>query len=57
MEHFSVLVKLVHNQEKVPEKIISTIIKILRKCLVILEDKNAEYLEKIAEMLIEKTYK
>ena len=54
LEHFSVLVKLVHNQEKVPEKIISTIIKILRKCLVILEDKNAEYLEKIAEMLIEK---
>lgn len=50
-EHFSIMLKLVHNQEKVPEKIISTIIKILRKCLVILEDKNAEYLE---EMLIEK---
>ena len=50
-EHFSIMLKLVHNQEKVPEKIISTIIKILRKCLVILEDKNAEYLE---EMLSEK---
>ncbi|EET58961.1 hypothetical protein BRYFOR_09067 [Marvinbryantia formatexigens DSM 14469] len=53
-EHFSVMLKLLHNQEKVPEKIISTIIKILRKCLVILEDKNAEYLEKMVEMLIEK---
>lgn len=50
-EHFSIMLKLVHNQEKVPEKIISTIIKILRKCLVVLEDKNAEYLE---EMLSEK---
>lgn len=53
-EHFSVVLKLVHNQEKVPEKIILTIIKILRKCLVVLEDKNAEYLERIAEILIEK---
>ena len=42
-EHFSIMLKLVLNQEKVSEKIISTIIKILRKCLVILEDKNAEY--------------
>ena len=54
LKHFSVILKLVHNQEKVPEKLISTIIKILRKCLVVLEDKNAEYLEKVTEMLIEK---
>ena len=54
LEHFSVVLKLVHNQEKVPEKLISTIIKILRKCLVVLEDKNAEYLEKVTEKLIEK---
>lgn len=54
LRHFSVVLKLVHDQEKVPEKIISTIIKILRKCLVILEDKNAEYLEEISEKLIEK---
>ena len=54
LEHFNVVLKLVHNQEKVPEKIISTIIKILRKCLVVLEDKNAEYLEKVTEMLVEK---
>lgn len=54
LEHFSVVLKLVHNQEKVPEKLISTIIKILRKCLVVLEDENAEYLEKVTEMLIEK---
>ena len=54
MEHFGVVLKLVQNQEKVPEKIISTIIKILRKCLVVLEDKNAEYLEKVTEILIEK---
>lgn len=52
LEHFSVVLKLVHNQEKVPEKIILTIIKILRKCLVVLEDKNAECLEKITKMLI-----
>lgn len=54
LEHFGVVLKLVQNQEKVPEKIISTIIKILRKCLVVLEDKNAEYLEKVTEILIEK---
>ncbi len=54
MEHFGVVLKMVQNQEKVPEKIISTIIKILRKCLVVLEDKNAEYLEKVTEILIEK---
>ncbi len=54
LKHFSVVLKLVHNQEKIPEKIISTIIKILRKCLVILEDENADYLEKITGVLIEK---
>ena len=54
LEHFSVVLKLVHNQEKVPEKLISTVIKIQRKCLVVLEDKNAEYLEKVTEKLIEK---
>ena len=53
LEHFDVVLKLVQNQEKVPKKIISTIIKILRKCLVLLEDKNAEYLERVTEMLIE----
>lgn len=40
LEHFGVVLKMVQNQEKVPEKIISTIIKILRKCLVVLEDKS-----------------
>ncbi len=54
LEHFGVVLKLVQNQEKVPEKIILTIIKILRKCLAVLEDKNAEYLEKVTEILIEK---
>lgn len=54
LEHFSVVLKLVHDQGEVPEKLISTIIKILRKCLVVLEDKNAEYLEKVRELLIEK---
>ena len=54
LKHFSIVLKVVYNQEKIPEKIISTIVKILRKCQVVLEDKNAEYLEKIVEVLIEK---
>ena len=36
------------------KKVYSNSIKILRKCLVVLEDKNAEYLEKVTEILIEK---
>lgn len=52
LKHFGVVLKSV--QEKVPENIISTIIKILRKCLVVLEDENAEHLEKIAKILVEK---
>lgn len=54
LKHFSVVLKLIHKQEKVPEEIISNIIKILRKCQVVLEDINAEYLEKVTERLIEK---
>ena len=53
-KHFRIVLKLTYGQENVPEKIILSIIKILRKCLVVLEDKNAEYLEKIAEILIKK---
>ena len=56
-KHFSIVLKLTYGQENVPEKIILSIIKILRKCLVVLEDKNAEYLERIAEILIEKNIK
>ena len=49
---FNVVLKLA--QDKAAEKVISTIIKILRKCLVILEDEKAELLEKITERLIKK---
>lgn len=38
-------------EDDIPEVLILSIIKILRKCLVVLEDENAEYLEKIAELL------
>lgn len=50
-EQFSIILKLI--QDEVPEKLISSIVKILRKCLVILDDENAEYLEKIVGILIE----
>lgn len=48
-EQFSIVLRLV--EDDIPEVLILSIIKILRKCLVVLEDENAEYLEKIAELL------
>lgn len=50
-EHFNIILKLIDN--KVPEKLISSIIKILRKCLVILDDENAKHLEDITGILKE----
>lgn len=43
-EQFSIVLRLV--EDDIPEVLILSIIKILRKCLVVLEDENAEYLEK-----------
>lgn len=50
--HFNIILKLV--KDEVPGKLLTNIVKILKKCLVILDDENAEYLEKIVKILKEK---
>ena len=51
-KHFNIILRLI--EDDVPGKLISNIIKILRKCLVVLDDENAEYLEKVKDILEEK---
>ncbi len=51
-EHFDIILKLV--KDEIPGKLLTNIIKILKKCLVILDDENAEDLEKIRKILEEK---
>ena len=49
--HFFIIIK---NNREILEKALINIIKILKKCLVILDDKNIEYLEKICGLYREK---
>lgn len=50
-EQFYIILKMI--KKDVPEKLVSNIIKILRKCLVVLDDENADHLEKIVDILKE----
>ena len=49
LEHFNVILKLGNNE--ISGKLLINIIKILKKCLVILDDENAEKLENIRKIL------
>lgn len=53
--HFSLIIQT--DNKKIPEKLLINIIKILRKCLVMLDDRNAERLEKMCEAYNEKENK
>lgn len=53
-KHFNIILKIV--KDEIPCKLLTNIIKILKKCLVILDDENAEKLEKIRKILEEKNW-
>lgn len=51
-KHFNIILKIV--KDEIPCKLLTNIVKILKKCLVILDDENAVELEKIRKILEEK---